>query len=166
MVDSPAVLIPSALCIGRVVYTEEKCHPSGDVMIVQPNDRTILNVKYLYYYCHLKLSHSFKDFTTGIKPRINKSMFDFLFIVVPPMPVQLKIVRQLDELETNFYTVIHSSIDTNVRTMESVCSKLCNRTPILGISDSDKEMENQLIENIKIDLKKIMAMTFRQFIGN
>ena len=47
ILDTPAVLTPRAMSIGRFVYTDEKCHPSDDMFILKPKDN--LNAKYLYY---------------------------------------------------------------------------------------------------------------------
>ena len=64
ILDTPAVLTPRAMSIGRFVYTDEKCHPSDDMFILKPKDN--LNAKYLYYYCLLNLSTKFKESLHGV----------------------------------------------------------------------------------------------------
>jgi restriction endonuclease S subunit len=96
IVDTPVVLTPRAMSIGRFVYTEEKCHPSDDMFILKPKDN--LNAKYLYYYCMLNLATTFKDSLHGVKPTIDYSVFDYTNIIVPPLPIQQEIVATLDRI--------------------------------------------------------------------
>jgi len=96
ILDTPAVLTPRAMSIGRFVYTDEKCHPSDDMFILKPKDN--LNAKYLYYYCLLNLSTKFKESLHGVKPTIDYSVFDYTHIIIPPLETQQEIVATLDRI--------------------------------------------------------------------
>jgi restriction endonuclease S subunit len=96
ILDTPAVLTPRAMSIGRFVYTNEECHPSDDMFILKPKDN--LNAKYLYYYCLLNLSTKFKESLHGVKPTIDYSVFDYTHIIIPPLEIQQEIVATLDRI--------------------------------------------------------------------
>ena len=99
ILDTPAVLTPRAMSIGRFVYVDEKCHPSDDMFILKPKDG--LNTKYLYYYCNLLLSTHFKESLHGVKPTIDYSVFDYTNITIPPLDFQQAILTRLDALQSH-----------------------------------------------------------------
>ena len=98
ILDTPAVLTPRAMSIGRFVYVDEKCHPSDDMFILKPKDG--LNTKYLYYYCNLLLSTHFKESLHGVKPTIDYSVFDYTNITIPPLAFQQAVLNRLDVLQS------------------------------------------------------------------
>ena len=103
ILDTPAVLTPRAMSIGRFVYVDEKCHPSDDMFILKPKDG--LNTKYLYYYCNLLLSTHFKESLHGVKPTIDYSVFDYTNITIPPLDFQQAILTRLDALQSQLISL-------------------------------------------------------------
>jgi restriction endonuclease S subunit len=118
ILDTPAVLTPRAMSIGRFVYTDEKCHPSDDMFILKPKDN--LSAKYLYYYCLLNLSTKFKESLHGVKPTIDYSVFDYTHIVIPPLPIQEEIVTTLDRIYNPGTTELADTIKMTDRAMDLV----------------------------------------------
>ena len=118
ILDTPAVLTPRAMSIGRFVYTDEKCHPSDDMFILKPKDN--LNAKYLYYYCLLNLSTKFKESLHGVKPTIDYSVFDYTNIVIPPLPIQEEIVATLDRIYTPGTTELADTLKMTDKAMDLV----------------------------------------------
>ena len=98
ILDTPAVLTPRAMSIGRFVYVDEKCHPSDDMFILKP--KCGLNAKYLYYYCILLLSTHFKESLHGVKPTIDYSVFDYTNITIPSIEFQTDILIRLELLQS------------------------------------------------------------------
>jgi hypothetical protein len=98
ILDTPAVLTPRAMSIGRFVYVDEKCHPSDDMFIMNPKDG--LHVKYLYYYCTLLLSAHFRESLHGVKPTIDYSVFDYTNITIPPLAFQEAVLTRLEALQS------------------------------------------------------------------
>ena len=97
ILDGPAVLTPRAMSIGRFVYTTEKCHPSDDMFILK--SKVGLNPQFLYYYSSLLLASEIKKAIHGIKPTIDYSAFDMLYIYIPPLETQQQILTILNEME-------------------------------------------------------------------
>ena len=118
ILDTPAVLTPRAMSIGRFVYTDEKCHPSDDMFILKPKDN--LNAKYLYYYCVLNLSTKFKESLHGVKPTIDYSVFDYTNITIPPLSIQDEIVATLDRIYSPGTTELADTIKMTDRAMDLV----------------------------------------------
>jgi restriction endonuclease S subunit len=98
ILDTPAVLTPRVMSIGRFVYVDEKCHPSDDMFILKPKDG--LHPKYLYGYCSLLLSAHFKESLHGVKPTIDYSVFDYTTITIPPLDFQHAVISRLDALQS------------------------------------------------------------------
>jgi len=98
ILDGPAVLTPRAMSIGRFVYTTEKCHPSDDMFILK--SKVGLNPQFLYYYSILLLVSEIKKAIHGVKPTIDYSAFDMLYIYIPPLEIQQKILTILNEMES------------------------------------------------------------------
>jgi restriction endonuclease S subunit len=98
ILNTPAVLTPRAMSIGRFVYVDEKCHPSDDMFILKPKDG--LNAKYLYYYCILLLSTHFKESLHGVKPTIDYSVFDYTNITIPSIEFQNTLLIRLELLQS------------------------------------------------------------------
>jgi len=98
ILDTPAVLTPRAMSIGRFVYVDEKCHPSDDMFILKPKDG--LHAKYLYYYCILLLSTHFKESLHGVKPTIDYSVFDYTNITIPSIEFQNTLLTRLELLQS------------------------------------------------------------------
>ena len=98
ILDTPAVLTPRAMSIGRFVYVDEKCHPSDDMFILKPKDG--LHAKYLYYYSMLLLSTHFKESLHGVKPTIDYSVFDYTNITIPPLDFQQSVLVRLEALQS------------------------------------------------------------------
>jgi len=103
ILDTPAVLTPRVMSIGRFVYVDEKCHPSDDMFILKPKDG--LHPKYLYGYCSLLLSAHFKESLHGVKPTIDYSVFDYTNITIPPLAFQHALVARLDALQSQLATL-------------------------------------------------------------
>jgi restriction endonuclease S subunit len=118
ILDTPAVLTPRAMSIGRFVYTDEKCHPSDDMFILKPKDN--LNAKYLYYYCLLNLSTKFKESLHGVKPTIDYSVFDYTHIIIPPLETQQEIVATLDRIYAPGTTELSETIKLTDKAMDLV----------------------------------------------
>jgi restriction endonuclease S subunit len=118
ILDTPAVLTPRAMSIGRFVYTDEKCHPSDDMFILKPKDN--LNAKYLYYYCLLNLSTKFKESLHGVKPTIDYSVFDYTNIIIPPLPIQQEIVATLDRIYAPGTTELAETLKLTDKAMDLV----------------------------------------------
>jgi len=118
ILDTPAVLVPRVMCIGRFVYTEEKSHPSDDMFILEPNDG--LSAKYLYYYCVLKLSCRFKECAHGVKPSIDYSVFEYTQIVIPPLSIQQEIVSTLDRIYNPGSTELADTLKMTDKAMDLV----------------------------------------------
>jgi restriction endonuclease S subunit len=97
ILDGPAVLTPRAMSIGRFVYTTEKCHPSDDMFILK--SKVGLNPQFLYYYSILLLVSEIKKAIHGVKPTIDYSAFDMLYIYIPPLETQHQILTILNEME-------------------------------------------------------------------
>lgn len=98
ILDTPAVLTPRAMSIGRFVYVDKECHPSDDMFILKPKND--LRAKYLYYYCALLLSSHFKEFLHGVKPTIDYSVFDYTIIHIPPVEFQDAVLTRLEALQS------------------------------------------------------------------
>ena len=118
ILDTPAVLTPRAMSIGRFVYTDEKCHPSDDMFILKPKDN--LNAKYLYYYCLLNLSTKFKESLHGVKPTIDYSVFDYTNIIIPPIETQQEIVATLDRIYAPGTTELAETLKLTDKAMDLV----------------------------------------------
>jgi restriction endonuclease S subunit len=118
ILDTPAVLTPRAMSIGRFIYTDEKCHPSDDMFILKPKDN--LNAKYLYYYCLLNLSTKFKESLHGVKPTIDYSVFDYTHIIIPPIETQKEIVATLDRIYAPGTTELAETLNLTDRAMDLV----------------------------------------------
>lgn len=118
ILDTPAVLTPRAMSIGRFVYTDEKCHPSDDMFILKPKDN--LNAKYLYYYCLLNLSTKFKESLHGVKPTIDYSVFDYTNIIIPPIETQQEIVATLDRIYALGTTELAETLKLTDKAMDLV----------------------------------------------
>lgn len=98
ILDTPAVLTPRAMSIGRFVFVDEKCHPSDDMFILKPKNG--LMPKYLYYFCMLLLSTKFKDSIHGVKPTIDYSVFDYTNITIPSLDLQAEVLQRLEALQS------------------------------------------------------------------
>jgi len=118
ILDTPAVLTPRAMSIGRFVYTDEKCHPSDDMFILKPKDN--LTAKYLYYYCLLNLSTKFKESLHGVKPTIDYSVFDYTNIIIPPLETQKEIVATLDRIYAPGTNELAETLNLTDRAMDLV----------------------------------------------
>jgi restriction endonuclease S subunit len=118
ILDSPAVLTPRVLSVGRFVYTDERCHPSDDMFILLPTPQ--LTAKYLYYYCTLHFEHKFKAFVHGVKPTITYSIFEHMQIVIPPLEIQQEIVATLDRIYAPGTTELSDTIRLTDRAMDLV----------------------------------------------
>lgn len=97
ILDCPAILTPRAMSIGRFVYTDEKCHPSDDMFILKPKDNII--PLYAFHYCNLLCVDYIKSSIHGVKPTIDYSAFDRIYIVTPPLPIQQEVLAILNEME-------------------------------------------------------------------
>jgi hypothetical protein len=97
ILDGPAILTPRAMSIGRFVYTDEKCHPSDDMFILKPKDDII--PLYTFHYCNLLCVDDIKSSIHGVKPTIDYSAFDRMYIVIPPIPIQQEVLVILNDME-------------------------------------------------------------------
>ena len=103
ILEGPAILTPRAMSIGRFVYTEEKCHPSDDMFIIKPNDDII--PLYAYHYCNLLCVGDIKSSIHGVKPTIDYSAFDRIYMVIPPLAVQQEVLAILNDMEVELKTM-------------------------------------------------------------
>jgi len=155
ILDTPAVLTPRAMSIGRFVYTDEKCHPSDDMFILKPKDN--LNAKYLYYYCLLNLSTKFKESLHGVKPTIDYSVFDYTNIIIPSFPIQQEIVATLDRIYTPGTTELADTIKMTDRAMDLVLASPGGATlePIVEAQRLIRKSA-QMVADVKAQMVAIM----------
>ena len=155
ILDTPAVLTPRAMSIGRFVYTDEKCHPSDDMFILKPKDN--LNAKYLYYYCLLNLSTKFKESLHGVKPTIDYSVFDYTNIVIPPLPIQEEIVTTLDRIYAPGTTELADTLKLSNNAMDLVLAQPSGATlePIVEAQRLIRKSA-QMVADVKAQMVAIM----------
>jgi restriction endonuclease S subunit len=155
ILDTPAVLTPRAMSIGRFVYTDEKCHPSDDMFILKPKDN--LNAKYLYYYCLLNLSTKFKESLHGVKPTIDYSVFDYTYIIIPPLETQQEIVATLDRIYSPGTTELAETLKLTDKAMDLVLANPggASLEPIVEAQRLMKKSA-QMVADVKAQMVAVM----------
>ena len=155
ILDTPAVLTPRVMSIGRFVYIDEKCHPSDDMFILKPKDN--LNAKYLYYYCLLNLSTKFKESLHGVKPTIDYSVFDYTNITIPPLPIQHEIVATLDRIYGPRHEDMADTIKMTDRVMDLVLASPGGATlePIVEAQQLIRKSA-QMVADVKAQMAAII----------
>jgi hypothetical protein len=96
----PVVLTPSVYNIGKFFWVNQPCHPSDNMIIIQPINENILMAKYLFYYCEFYIKDILQKYIYGTKPMINLSMFEKIKINMPSSEIQNRVVSTIDNLLT------------------------------------------------------------------
>lgn len=157
ILDTPSVLTPRIMSLGRMVYISEKCHPSDDMFIITPKNQTQLITKYVYFYASLGYANIIKKFSHGIKPTINYDVFDKLMISIPPRDIQEQIVATIEtQLQRN-----PGCIDNLVRLSPNVMNLLLrdpNGSTLIPIVDALylSTSTTRMIRAIKDQMRAIM----------
>ena len=146
ILDTPAVLTPRVMSIGRFVYVDDKCHPSDDMFILKPT--VGLHPKYLYYYCSLLLSAHFKESLHGVKPTIDYSVFDYTNITIPPLDFQTAVLTRLDAFQSQLAALesLQRQSEDNARfILESYLHTAEPQASSSEASDDDEKEEPRII---------------------
>ena len=105
--EKPTVLITcrGATC-GTVNITEPKSWITGNAMVVTPLN-SYLSKKYLFYYLE---NTNMKNIITGsAQPQITKTNIETLFITLPPLQEQHRIVEKIE----NYFSFL-DTIESNL----------------------------------------------------
>lgn len=95
---NPVVLTPSVCNIGKMLFMDQNCHPSDNMIIIQPIHENILCAKYLYYYSVFYISPLLQKYMYGVKPMITLNIFEKIKIIIPNIDLQNKIVSIMDDV--------------------------------------------------------------------
>lgn len=114
--DGEYIITARNLSIGAVHYVNGKYYPSDHTINITSKDQNIYSNKFFYYW--LKFNNQILiNMSSGIKPGIRKSDVCEIKIPVPPLDIQMDIVKRLDMLDEQIKTLelIEKNADENAR---------------------------------------------------
>lgn len=125
---------------GNLMITERKSYINGNAMALDDLDSSLVDIKYLYYY----LSYRGLDDTVtgGVQKQITRTTLKNVFIPIPPLETQKKIVEVLDKaqglidarkeqirlmdelIQSVFYEMFSKNENYPTKSIESVCQAI------------------------------------------
>jgi type I restriction enzyme S subunit len=99
------IITARCMSIGAVHYVNGAFYPSDHTINMTSNDLTKLNNRFLYYWL-LMNNDILKAMSSGIKPGIRKSDVIEIKMPIPPLDVQLSILKRMDDLESQQQALI------------------------------------------------------------